>query len=621
MKQLNLLMPDVRTGYFKSTDRKKELYKFVHVNNQVDLKTLKQDIRIGAKQFMELLALQDKKESQYIVIDCDSEEEGLTAVCYLEGIHSNLFCENIEDGDCDTESDNWYLEPCNVPVISIDELRTAGNLSSEAFPFAMTNYHMRGDFGEQQHEPYWYECTDEAICITCSTFDTFAPTEFDRKLLKRFNFNRKVYILNVVERLHYDFEDTDWNDDLVEKYDVNMCRFLLEYTANHVSICKADEQEDKWYRLLFTQYLGKYHLQKEKSFPEAKIVQMLSKIDQAYPSATMDKVFRYIMHTEEGCTILRRDHFKQIGIAAQSEKKADKGMNEQMDSLVGMESVKSQVEDIIQMLRYVKYRKEMGLGDVKYHNVFLLIGAPGTAKTTIAKILGQRLRKEKILLGSQFASYSGAELKGQYVGQTAPRIHDIFEENDIILIDEAYSLTASDGRGIDTFSQEALAQLAIELENHGTDRLIFFAGYGGEDVSSNNNKMKEFLDANPGIKSRVNGTIYFPSYTENEMVSIVHGIANQMKLTFEKNEIIDDIIRNYFRQRVNDENFGNGREARSFIENCQVQLARRVMSLPAEKRSKKMLLMITVGDVEKTINQLRKSNKSQEGIKRSIGFC
>ena len=106
-----------------------------------------------------------------------------------------------------------------------------------------------------------------------------------------------------------------------------------------------------------------------------------------------------------------------------------------------------------------------------------------------------------------------------YVGHSAPKTKALFEENDIIVIDEAYSLTG-DRSEPDSFSREAIAQLVIELEEHAEDKLVIFAGYGGTDVDEKNNKMKEFIDANPGIKSRINSTFYFPSYTAPEMAEI-----------------------------------------------------------------------------------------------------
>ena len=126
-----------------------------------------------------------------------------------------------------------------------------------------------------------------------------------------------------------------------------------------------------------------------------------------------------------------------------------------------------------------RLRKEMGMKKSSYHNVHMMLGAPGTAKTTVAKLMGKIMEEEKLLPGSQFTCVNGAELKGMYVGHSAPKTKALFEENDIIVIDEAYSLTG-DRSEPDSFSREAIAQLVIELEEHAEDKLVIFAGYGGD---------------------------------------------------------------------------------------------------------------------------------------------
>ena len=94
----------------------------------------------------------------------------------------------------------------------------------------------------------------------------------------------------------------------------------------------------------------------------------------------------------------------------------------------------------------------------------------------------------------------------------------LFENYDVIIIDEAYSIVEENGT-MDSFGNEAIAQLIIELENHSTDKLIIFAGYGG-DVDEKDNRMQTFLNSNPGIKSRITSTFNFKSYSAKEMIEI-----------------------------------------------------------------------------------------------------
>ena len=114
--------------------------------------------------------------------------------------------------------------------------------------------------------------------------------------------------------------------------------------------------------------------------------------------------------------------------------------------------------------------------------------------------------------------------------------------------------------GCDLYAREALAQLAIELEEHASDKIVIFAGYGGRKLSPKDNKMFQFLQENPGISSRIGYTVYFDSYSAEEMVNIVHRLAETDSLIFSRK--FDDRIREYFEKRVSAHDFGNGREAR-----------------------------------------------------------
>ena len=165
---------------------------------------------------------------------------------------------------------------------------------------------------------------------------------------------------------------------------------------------------------------------------------------------------------------------------------------------------------------------------------------------------------------------------------------------------------------------EALAQLILEVEKHGHDKLIMFAGYGGVSVQDKDNKMKRFLDANPGLKSRINSTIYFDSYTPEQMVEIVHKQAELTKL--EVSRQADEMLLEFFQERTRDTEFGNGREARRLVENAVVFMAERVMQIPKEQRKKEMYKQISAEDIVKTIAQLRNGLTMQKGRGNRYGF-
>ena len=233
------------------------------------------------------------------------------------------------------------------------------------------------------------------------------------------------------------------------------------------------------------------------------------------------------------------------------------------------------------------------------------------------KIKTKILFENDLLPGKRFVNINAAQLKGAYVGQTAPKVTAIFENNDALFLDEAYSLTAHSGKGsMDTYSQEALAQLCVELERHAKDKLVIFAGYGG-DVDSENNKMKEFLNANPGIASRITFTVEFPSYSpDNEMPEIFNKIVTNAEYDLENGW--RDIVIEFFKERAKSESFGNGREARRLFQNAMVVHAARLYGKKADIAA---MRLITCDDLKTAVARLLKSERQVLGKQQyKIGF-
>ena len=148
-----------------------------------------------------------------------------------------------------------------------------------------------------------------------------------------------------------------------------------------------------------------------------------------------------------------------------------------------------------------------------FHAVFT--GNPGCAKTTCARLYARALAQEGITKHDRFAELTRASLCGKYQGHTAQMVKEVFKQNKggTIFIDEAYSL-ASDER--DSFGAEAIDEIIVGLENDpGT--VVIFAGYP--------EKMEQFLDANPGLRSRIPYRVRFCDYTADELLEISGKIA------------------------------------------------------------------------------------------------
>ena len=653
MKKLNLLEPNVVTGYLNEGAGEK--VKYLKISDSIDLKALESDVAAGAVQFKDCLEAAQKGLSKVVVVRATNEEEGLMAINYLAGIRnkngnttcnasSGIIFENTDDDEIsvsvdwdhlledeyildfdyedDEEDSDWEESPSKIPIISFAEVQSFGG---NVFPVFQSDFVMAGRPNTRNKKPYWMTCTKESICVVVDLkqgmFGPFGNADLS-EVLERFQSNKCLYVLIIEHSYNSEAEElSDQGNSWVEQ---PIFKYVLETTAD-VILAKARENQLEEYRLVqFDNWAKRLGITFEKRFSKKSIVDSIVKLNNKEKSKLFKMVLKYIKKESrkaEGETFGKEDFkilnkFKILGFNTDNSKSYQERFEK---DLVGMEKVKEQIRGIIEVMKYNQCRENMGIGKSDFHNVHLLIGAPGTAKTTVAKMMGNMMKEENLLPGNRFICVNGADLKGMFVGHSAPKTHQIFVENDIILIDEAYSLAAGDRGEVDSFSQEAIAQLILEIEEHAMDKLIMFAGYGGTDISQKDNKMKQFIDANPGLKSRINSTIYFESYTPQQMVDIVHVQAQIQKVMVDKKA--DAAILQYFEGRVSDRNFGNGREARSLLENALVFTASRVMKLPENKRTKTIMNTISCEDVMKAIEKMRENTMQQNGKeKSSCGF-
>lgn len=657
MKKLNLLMPDVHTGYLGT--RRKERVRYLSVPSELSMKMIEDDMQTGKIIFQSLLDQLKKAPCRTVVIRTNSEEVGLMAVCYLAAAYNKIdhrnetFDDETEDGlseeadfeqyelddkydedfidDYEDESESWEESPSRLPVVEMNEIRNFSGMDNFSI-FQDRSFHMQGNGHSSQKDPYWTNCTREPVCIM-SRSEGFGRQymNFNDNVGRYFQRNRHIYIVEIRNTYYSDMSIGGMLDeDAVDSFeDEEFVRMVLEEAAAVVDLFyeEKDKKEEliQFRKIQFENWIETKGLTLSKEFPTDKIVSRILKMRNLNKSELMGQILKYMQVQgnvkgtvkEEDFDILSR--FAKIGVESETERSSSVKLEKQ---LFGMESVKQQVQEIVEVQRYQKRRENFGLNKGKYHNVHLLIGAPGTAKTTVARLMGNMMAEAHLLPGNRFICINGADLKGLYVGHTAPKVRQIFADNDIVMIDEAYSLTAQGhGETGDSFSQEAIAEIITQIEDHGSEKLVMFAGYGGMNVAPCDNLMKNFIDSNPGLKSRINSTIYFDSYSAEQMVEIVHIQAKN--LGFILNRRVDPEILAYFKERTRDRSFGNGREARSLLENAMVFAAGRVKKIPIGKIKKRQLQEITVSDIRKALERMRKSNQMQAGKndKRKMGFA
>lgn len=231
---------------------------------------------------------------------------------------------------------------------------------------------------------------------------------------------------------------------------------------------------------------------------------------------------------------------------------------EELNSLVGMENIKSDIHSLINIINVNKLRTKEGLPEQKLslHSVF--IGPPGTGKTTIARILSNIYHSLELLPENNFVETDRSGLVAGYVGQTAIKTDNIITQakNGILFIDEAYTLKRSNSDN--DYGQEAIDILLKRMEDFRGNLIIIVAGYETE--------MNYFINSNPGLKSRFNRYFYFKDYDSTELTEIYRRIAEKSGFIL-KDEALKT-LHSLFEKlcSAKDDKFGNARLARNIFE-------------------------------------------------------
>ncbi len=297
---------------------------------------------------------------------------------------------------------------------------------------------------------------------------------------------------------------------------------------------------------------------------------------------------------------------------AYSEYTFEKGTTEKYSSapydelmrMIGLSEIKQVVDEIIDGGKMRKLRSSMGLDTYKASLHMVFTGNPGSAKTTVARLIAQILRKENILDNGSFVECGRADLIAKYVGWTARQVRAKFREakGGILFIDEAYSLV-DDSR---SFADEAINTIVQEMENHREDVIVIFAGYP--------EKMKDFLNKNEGLKSRIAFHLDFPDYTVDEMVDILKLMAD--KQGFRLNSATLKKCRFIFEKTCTEEDFGNGRFVRNLLEQAvMAQSHRLAKEYKGEKITRRTLQTLKADDFDVNISERLIAEKIP------IGFC
>ena len=256
----------------------------------------------------------------------------------------------------------------------------------------------------------------------------------------------------------------------------------------------------------------------------------------------------------------------------------------ELDQLVGLANVKAEVRRLSSLLQVQQIRAERGMPVIETSHHLVFTGNPGTGKTTVARLLSQIYHAVGVVSKGHLVETDRSKLVAGFVGQTALKTQAALDSSlgGMLLIDEAYALARG---GENDFGLEAIDTLVKFMEDHRDDIAIVAAGYPAE--------MSEFIDTNPGLKSRFTRTINFPDYTEDELVQIFLQLGERNRYQLSDDALLR--VRHFIATEPRTRGFGNARYVRNLFETAIAHQAVRLA--PLADLSNEQLTTLIAGDI------------------------
>jgi SpoVK/Ycf46/Vps4 family AAA+-type ATPase len=270
----------------------------------------------------------------------------------------------------------------------------------------------------------------------------------------------------------------------------------------------------------------------------------------------------------------------------------------ELDEMIGLQPVKDQIHQLTASVEAARRRAQAGYQTEKPMQHFVLLGPPGTGKTSVARILAKIYYAFGLLQSPAVVEAQRADLVGEYLGATAIKTNELIDSalGGVLFIDEAYSL-ANDGEGHgDRFGNEAVQALVKRAEDERENLIVILAGY--------QRQMEDFLASNPGLNSRFAIRIKFGGYSPGELIQLAEASLAQREevLDPDAKRTLARMMEDVGRRRVADE-LGNGRFVRNLLEKAGQARDVRVMAGGAEPAAAE-LLTLRAGDLERAFSEL-----------------
>lgn len=259
----------------------------------------------------------------------------------------------------------------------------------------------------------------------------------------------------------------------------------------------------------------------------------------------------------------------------------------ELDDLIGLDSVKADVKNLINLLKIIEIRRSNGLKAPSVTRHFVFTGNPGTGKTTVARLLSQIYCALGILSKGHMVEVDRSGMVAAYMGQTAIKVKEVIDKamGGVLFIDEAYSLSNETPGG--DFGQEAIDTLVKAMEDNRDDLIVIVAGYP--------DLMDKFIKSNPGLKSRFQKTLHFPDYNADDLYKVFLKFCkeNDYQLSPEGSAYLKQQLDIYVKK--SDKYFGNARDVRNFLDTAISAQANRLLRENAT--SPEALVTLTAEDL------------------------
>ncbi|MGI8303521.1 AAA family ATPase [Bacillus paranthracis] len=282
-------------------------------------------------------------------------------------------------------------------------------------------------------------------------------------------------------------------------------------------------------------------------------------------------------------------------------------LEKELETIVGLTDIKDFVRSLEKQLIAQQLRQSVGIRQKSSQNLNMIFtGNPGTGKTTVARVVGDLLKRMGVLKSGKLVEVDKSNLISPYAGQTPEKVREVFMSalGGVLFIDEAYALST------DNVGKEAIDTLVKLVEDHRDSVIVILAGYEKE--------MQDFLQANSGLKSRFPNDVYFPDYSVAELVEIAKVTTEREGLVLAEESIapLSKVLAREVKRLKADA--GNGRLVRNVIEKAKRELDNRIVNEGILDGNEMVTLLPE--DFEKEQNNATAEFQLEEHLQKIIGL-